>query len=120
MKKIATIAAVAGAMLVGAIPANATVQAWDCENQGSCFLGSGPFPGGTISIDVDAGRVDGPVGPNETLSWSLQGVPGCRTTFTVDAPPQSWVCRDVPAGSYTLQAIAPGSYRYNWDLGFRW
>lgn len=116
MKRIGTIAAVAGTlMLTFGVGTAAGVP--PCDNVSSCFEGTGPFPGGTISIDVDALRL-GSV--NETLQWSLQGVPGCTTTFRADDPPRSWVCNNVPAGSYTLAAWTGSFARYNWDIGVRW
>ena len=117
MKRTATIAAAAGLMLTFGV--TGTAQAGiDCTNIGQCSIWTGSFPGGTISIDVDAINRGGGLS-SENLRWQLNGVIGCYARFDVKEPARSWVC-NAPAGNYQLVAWSPPGNRYDWDLGVRW
>jgi len=89
-----------------------------CSSTGICDLEGGFFPGGTITVDVDA------IGPDGISAWQLN-VPGssqgiyCKTEFREESGPQSWTC-NIPAGNVTLHAFAPDEAQREYNLGLRW
>lgn len=80
-----------------------------------CFLEVQNFPGGTVSVDVDAGGAD-----RAYREWTLRAnfAPVCKASYSSIDPPRSWVCHNVPAGTLNLKA---SKYATQWiDLGLRW
>jgi hypothetical protein len=58
------------------------------------------FPGGTISVDVDANGTG-------TGHWALDlmyhgSIRMCETDYDLKAPAQSWICNGLWSGNYTL------------------
>lgn len=80
-----------------------------------CFLEAQNFPGGTVSVDVDAGGTE-----RAYREWTLSAnfTPSCKASYTSIDPPRSWVCHNVPAGTLSLKA---SKYATQWaDIGLRW
>jgi hypothetical protein len=63
-----------------------------------CELQIPDFPGGTMSIDVDA---DGHGTGHWILFWNGSWR-ACETDYDLVAPAQSWVCNNLPSGNYVL------------------
>ncbi|GAA1715456.1 hypothetical protein [Fodinicola feengrottensis] len=103
-----TVVIAGSALAATASPAMASSHK-PCTNTFECFNGFS-FGGGTLSIDIDAIG-----GPQRNLQWQVDGV--CSATYTTNDPPRSWVCRNVPAGNYTLRTS--DDFRHNWSIGTR-
>jgi hypothetical protein len=73
------------------------------------------FPGGTLSVDVDAGNVAGTVGTFKVWRNGASAI-ACQGTFPGPGGVRSYVCRGLPAGTYNglVQGPAPTA------VGLRW
>ncbi|MFI6510979.1 hypothetical protein ACIBCT_25520 [Streptosporangium sp. NPDC050855] len=81
----------------------------------TCALHFYNFPGGTISIDVDANGTG--QGQWRLLRHGL--LTSCRLYYRLEDPPQSWVCNNLPADNYTLRNDAQTNTTFH-QLGARW
>lgn len=104
----------AGAVALPAQPA-AAATATRCINTFDCklavFYDGGN--GGTLSIDVDAIG-----GEQRPILWRVPGLgDACSGTFETNDPPRSWVCRNTPAGTYSL--VVSDARQHDWSLGAR-
>ena len=88
-----------------------------CQNgtQPTCALAIPNFPGGTISIDVDA---DG-FGTGHWILFQHGAWRSCETDFDLVAPPQSWTCSNLPADNYVLRSSGQVTTTFH-ELGARW
>lgn len=113
MKRAAVLGVIAASVLAMAPAASGSVPTGrTCKKEPICEIEIDIFPGGTLSIDADAhgtGRA----------SWAVDhGMqPVCSTGFDAAAPPQSWVCHNVPAG-HLRAVVSGGSNPLN--IGLRW
>jgi hypothetical protein len=119
MKKILATAVLAGTVLTTALASAGTASAAQvgtyCSAVRECKLPSGFFPGGTISIDVDALLPFNPQPSNSYFRWTLGKCWGEGYLFD---PPRSWTCT-LPASYYTLTATS-SLQSADFDLGLRW
>ncbi|MBU2667943.1 hypothetical protein KOI35_30970 [Actinoplanes bogorensis] len=82
----------------------------------TCSTTGRNFPGGTISIDADAG---GTLGGSDTGHWGLSdaGSPiRCQADFPVTGGLRSWTCTGVRAGTVTATVVGPAPLK----IGVRW
>ncbi|MGO1054896.1 hypothetical protein [Crossiella sp. CA198] len=119
MKKLLSTATVAATVLAGVLVGAGTASAANptkrCEPSASrsCSLPSGFFPGGTISIDIDA-----ILRPGAQETWFSFTIGNCKGGAYANDPPRSWTCV-LPASFYTLTATASFESP-SWELGLRW
>ncbi|GAA3849675.1 hypothetical protein GCM10022243_14520 [Saccharothrix violaceirubra] len=89
---------------------------WDCPGL-VCERAIPPFPGGTMSIDVDANGQ----GKGTWLIFNKWNDQLCRTEFDLVAPAQSWTCGYLEPGNYRLFLVI-NNYQhttYSW-MAARW
>jgi hypothetical protein len=81
----------------------------------SCVMAIPDFPGGTISVDVDANGTG-------TGHWILMyhgSIRTCETDYDLKAPAQSWICNGLRSGNYTLVNVV--QINSTWSRqGVRW
>ncbi|WHT21690.1 hypothetical protein N8J89_11670 [Crossiella sp. CA-258035] len=119
MKKLLATATVAGTVLTGVLLGAGTASAanptkrCDPNPDRSCSLASGYFPGGTISIDIDAW-----LRPGAQDTYFTFTIGNCKGGAYANEPARSWTCT-LPASFYTLTARASFDAP-TWELGLRW
>ena len=76
----------------------------------ACQLLIPSFPGGTMSIDVDANGS----GTGHWILFKHGSLRACETDYDLRAPAQSWICRGLGADHYVLYNV--GNKFFNWRI----
>ncbi|MFI6029881.1 hypothetical protein [Amycolatopsis magusensis] len=77
------------------------------------------FPGGTISIDVDADGGGGNLNDARWLLMQRNSFRTCEVFYKLKDPAGSWICHNVPADNYSLRNEAGTATTFH-QLGARW
>ena len=81
----------------------------------ACSMAIPSFPGGTMSIDVDANGS----GTGHWILFKHGSLRACETDYDLVAPAQSWVCHNLGADNYVLYNVVQPSSTWA-RQGVRW